>query len=71
MEKFEISCIQRGNKGFRFSLFSILSSSDLIYSCFSLAVLLNKLTLKGIGHAILGISLSIDQMVIELTEITK
>ena len=47
MEKFEISCIQRRNNGFRFSLFSILSSSDLICSCFSLAVLLNQLILTA------------------------
>ena len=47
MEKFEISCIQRGNKGFRFSLFSILSSSHLICFCFPLAVLLHQLTLTA------------------------
>lgn len=40
-EKFEISCIQR------FSLFSILTSSDLIGSSFSLAVLLNELILTA------------------------
>ena len=39
-----------------------------VYRAFLLAFVL--IVLKGLGHAILG-NFSIDQMVIELTEITK